>query len=299
MINRILAKPGKTGVVILILVLTGVLNGAGTPLSVEKENVISVVQQLLDVLETGDIQKGKQAVIPGAYLISVQEGNTENPVNYRTFDEFFDFLAQSKDRRKETMSRENIMIRKGIALLRADYELFLNDQLHHCGVNAFTLIKIKGAWKIVNVVYTFETVGCEKMNSAEVVADEKTKKKNTSVVQRFMDMLASRDVSKADEILISGGLSVSWRQQGGESVVKINPFKELIGSLPGEKRKYKEVMTDPQVLIHRGIGIVWTGYDFYVNGKFSHEGIDIFSLIRTPGDWKIAGIVYTVEKRNH
>ncbi|UCH92371.1 MAG: nuclear transport factor 2 family protein [Candidatus Aminicenantes bacterium] len=299
MVKEILVKPGKTGVVIMVLVLTGLLNGAGTPAPAEKEKVIAVVQQLLDVLETGDIQKGKHTVIPGAYLAAVHEENSENPVNYRTFDEFFYSLAQSKDRRKETMSGVKVIIHKKIALVRADYKLFLNSQLHHCGVNAFTLIKEKGAWKIVNVVYTFETRGCEKMNSAALPADEGAKKKNISVVQRFLDMLGTRDVSKADEILMPGGLSASWRQQEGEGegegVVKIRPFKELTDSLPGEKSKYKEVMTDPKVLIHKGIGVLCTGYKFYIDGKFSHGGIDIFSLIRAPGGWKIAGIVYTVE----
>lgn len=181
MVNGILVKPKKTGVAILLLVLTGLLNGVGTPAPAEKEKVIFVVQQLLNVLETGDIQKGKETVIPGAYLVSVHEGNSENPVNYRTFDEFFNFLAQSKDRRKETMSGVKVMIQKKIALVWADYQLFLNGQLHHCGVNAFTLIKKKGAWRIVNVVYTFETKGCEKMNSAAVSADKRVKKKNISI----------------------------------------------------------------------------------------------------------------------
>jgi hypothetical protein len=278
----------------MFLVLTALLNGAGTPALAEKEKVISVVQQLLDVLETGDIQKGKQTLIPGAYLVSVSEGNSENPVDYRTFDEFFHFLAQSKDRRKETMTGVKVIIQKKIALLWADYKLFLNGQLHHCGVNAFTLIKKKDAWKIVNVVYTFETKGCEKMNSAVVFADEREKKKIISVVQRFLDMLGTRDVSQADEILMPGGLSVSWRQQEGKSEVKISAFKELTESLLGGKSKYKEVMTDPKVLIHKGIGVLCTGYKFYIDGKFSHEGIDIFSLIRTSTGWKIAGIVYTV-----
>jgi hypothetical protein len=286
---------GITAAAIILLVFNGLLNGAGTHAPAEKENVISVVQQLLDVLETGDIEKGKKTVIPGAFLAAVYDGDSENPVNYRTFAEFFNSLAQSKDRRKETMSGVKIEIHKKIALVWGDYKLFLNRQLHHCGVNAFSLIKKKGAWKIANVVYTYETEECGAFNSAAVPVDDKAKKKIISVVQRFLDMLETRDVSKADEILISKGLSVSWRQEEGKEVVKINSFKELTESLPGETGKFKEVMTDPKVLIHKGIGILRTGYEFYIDGKFSHEGADIFSLIRTPGGWRIAGIVYTVD----
>jgi hypothetical protein len=189
------------------------------------------------------------------------------------------------------------VIQKKIALVWADYKLFLNGQLHHCGVNAFTLIKEKDAWKITNVVYTYETEGCGQLNSTAAPADDRAQKKIVSVVQRFLDMLATRDVSKVEEILMSKGLSASCFQEGGEDMVKIISFKELKEWLPGETRLFKKVMTGPKVLVHRGIGILWAGYKFYIDGKLSHEGVDIYSLIRTSGGWRIAGYVYTVQKR--
>lgn len=289
--------PGITAIVITILVLTGLLNGTETRELAEEEHVISVVQQLLDVLETGDIQKGKKTVIPGAYLAAVYNGNSENRVNYRTFTEFFNSLEQSRDRRKETMSGIKVMIYNKVALVWGDYKFFLNSKLHHCGVNAYSLIRKNGAWKIANIVYTYETGRCEKLDSSAILTDDRAKKKIVSVVQRFLDMLRTRDVSKAKEILLSKGLSVSWRQKEGKDVVRIRPFKEITGSLPGETSKIKEVMTGPKVLIHKGIGILRTGYKFYIDGKFSHDGVDIFSLIRTSRGWRIAGLVYTVEFR--
>ncbi len=162
MVKNIHSCSCSTAAAIMLLVFTGLLIGAGTHAHAraEKEKVISVVQQLLDVLETGDFQNVQKNLIPGAYLARVQDGNKENPVNFRTFDEFFNSLAQAKDRRKETMSGVKVVIHKKIALVWGDYELFLNGQLHHCGVNAITLIKDKDAWKIANLVYTYETEGC-------------------------------------------------------------------------------------------------------------------------------------------
>jgi hypothetical protein len=293
MVNSIHSRACITAVAIMLLVFTGLLNGAGTHAHApaEKEKVISVVQQLLDVLETDDIQKVQKKVIPGAYLAAVHDESSENPVDFRTFDEFFNFLAQSKDRRKETMSGMKVVIQKKIALVWGHYKLFLNRQLHHCGVNAFTLIKEKDAWKIASVVYTYETEGCEQLNSVAAPADDRAKKNIVFVVQRFLDMLATRSVSKADEILMPKGLSASCLQEGGADVVKISSFNELIESLPAETSKLKKLMTGPKVLIHRGIGVLRTGYKFYIDGKFSHEGVDIFSLIRTSRGWRIAGYV--------
>lgn len=297
-VNGFFSKLNNAGAAIMLLALTGLLYTACTPAPCEKEKVIAAAQQLLDVLETHDIQKAKDNLVPGATLASVCEGDCKKPFEYQAFDDFFDSLVKFKDRRKELISGVKVIIQKRIALLWADYKLFLdNGHLDHCGVNAFSFIKEKDTWKCVNVVYTHETVGCENMNSVAVPGDETAKKKIIAVVQRFLDMLETRDVSKADEILLPQGLSVSSRGQGSEAVMRIRSFKETIDSLPGGTSRYKEVMTDAGTLVHKGIGIVRTGYKFYIDGKFSHDGVDIFSLVRTPKGWKIAGLVYTVNKK--
>ena len=58
---------------------------------------------------------------------------------------------------------------------------------------------------------------------------------------------------------------------------------------------YLERMWNPKVNIRGSIANVWADYDFHLNGKFTHCGIDSFSLVKSGGTWKIAGIVYTVE----
>ena len=56
-----------------------------------------------------------------------------------------------------------------------------------------------------------------------------------------------------------------------------------------------ERIWDPEVKIRGPIANVWTPYDFWIDGKFSHCGIDSFDLIKVDGQWKISGIMYTVE----
>jgi hypothetical protein len=55
-------------------------------------------------------------------------------------------------------------------------------------------------------------------------------------------------------------------------------------------------MWDPKVLEHGSMATVWTPYDFYRGGRFSHCGINNFTLVRLDGKWKIRSIVFTVEK---
>ena len=55
-------------------------------------------------------------------------------------------------------------------------------------------------------------------------------------------------------------------------------------------------MWQPQVRVHKDIAAVWAPYDFWLDGTFSHCGIDSFELVRTPSGWKLTGGIYTVER---
>jgi hypothetical protein len=40
--------------------------------------------------------------------------------------------------------------------------------------------------------------------------------------------------------------------------------------------------------------VFWAPYDFYIDGEFSHCGVDVFDLIQLEGQWKLANSMYTV-----
>ena len=123
------------------------------------------------------------------------------------------------------------------------------------------------------------------------------KKQIIKVVNQFFEVLASRDVNVAKQIVIPEGCSFSIREQNGVKVVKSSNFQGFLDNLPNPKAKYKEVMEDPKILLHRGIAVLWAKYRFFINDKFSHCGVDAFSLMKTDKGWKIASIIYTVEKK--
>ncbi|MBT4053017.1 MAG: hypothetical protein HOE73_07995 [Bacteroidetes Order II. Incertae sedis bacterium] len=56
-----------------------------------------------------------------------------------------------------------------------------------------------------------------------------------------------------------------------------------------------ERMFETEVRIREGIATVWDQYDFHINKRFSHCGVDTFSLIRSAEGWKIVSLIYTVE----
>jgi hypothetical protein len=53
---------------------------------------------------------------------------------------------------------------------------------------------------------------------------------------------------------------------------------------------------DPDVRVAGTLAVVWFPYDLYVEGEWSHCGIDTFTVIETETGWKIAALAYTIEQ---
>jgi hypothetical protein len=116
-------------------------------------------------------------------------------------------------------------------------------------------------------------------------------------VQSFFDGLAERNVDKLSSVLLSDGIFISVREQeGAEWVVRSEAVRMLLESITGREDSLFERMWEPEVLIHGRIAVVWTPYDFYVDKKFSHCGMDAFNMVKTDTGWKIASALYTVER---
>lgn len=52
----------------------------------------------------------------------------------------------------------------------------------------------------------------------------------------------------------------------------------------------------PTVHVSGPLAVVWLPYDLYVNGNWSHCGIDAFTLVQNGGVWKIAMLAWSVEQ---
>ena len=115
-------------------------------------------------------------------------------------------------------------------------------------------------------------------------------------VERFFSALATRNANLAKEVLFHEGVSFSVRKEEGAFQIRTMPHLQMIDSLSSPGQQMLERMWKPKVLLHDRIAILWTKYDFHLEGKFSHCGVDAFNLIKTSQGWKISGIIYSVEK---
>ena len=76
---------------------------------------------------------------------------------------------------------------------------------------------------------------------------------------------------------------------------RISDVESFLASVGNPDADFLERMWDPVVHVDGRLATVWTPYDFYRGGAFSHCGIDVFNLVRDgAGDWRVLSITYTV-----
>jgi hypothetical protein len=116
-------------------------------------------------------------------------------------------------------------------------------------------------------------------------------------VQAFFDTMTARDVDGARQVLQPQGRFHAMRMRDGKPDVRAFSNEEYFADLQASKQKMQERIWNPEIRINGLIAIMWAPYDFWIDGKYSHCGIDGFDLIKTEDGWKIAGGVYTVETK--
>lgn len=114
-------------------------------------------------------------------------------------------------------------------------------------------------------------------------------------VQRFFDTMTAKDVDGARQVLQEQGRFHAMRMRDGKPDVRAFSNEEYFADLKASTQQMRERIWDPEVRISGLIASVRAPYDFWLDGKLSHCGIDQFNLIKTENGWKIAGGVYTLE----
>jgi hypothetical protein len=72
-------------------------------------------------------------------------------------------------------------------------------------------------------------------------------------------------------------------------------FYRSIASIPSTML-FEERLLDYSIKVDGAMAHVWTPYEFYLNGKISHKGVNAFTLFRDNGLWKIVYIIDTRRK---
>ena len=127
---------------------------------------------------------------------------------------------------------------------------------------------------------------------AQEVADERARA--LAVVEASLEALSNEDMVAFTDFMIEGAVSMRVAERDGEVRYTVRTRSEWRAdslSVDIVERGF-----DPEVLISGPLAVVWLPYDIYVDGGWSHCGVDVATLVRIEGDWKIASLSWTVEQ---
>lgn len=60
--------------------------------------------------------------------------------------------------------------------------------------------------------------------------------------------------------------------------------------------KFEERILSYNIQVDGTMAHAWTPYEFYINGKLSHKGVNAFTLYKDNGQWKILHLIDTRRK---
>ncbi|WP_345091050.1 nuclear transport factor 2 family protein [Flavobacterium chungnamense] len=116
------------------------------------------------------------------------------------------------------------------------------------------------------------------------------------VIETFFEGFHAKDTVKmksvcSDKIILQ---SIMENAKGAKlSDESAKEFYNSIATIPSDF-KFEEKILNYSIQVDGTMAHVWTPYEFYINGKLSHSGVNAFTLYKENGIWKI---IYCIDTR--
>jgi hypothetical protein len=111
----------------------------------------------------------------------------------------------------------------------------------------------------------------------------------------FFEGLNTRDTTKIKTVCSKNFTLQTIEEKGIVSNLMQTPIKKFfqnIASVPSVMT-IEEKILDCKIQIDGTMAIAWMPYEFYINEKLSHSGVNVFTMFKDEGIWKVVSIIDT------
>ena len=117
-----------------------------------------------------------------------------------------------------------------------------------------------------------------------------------AAMDRYMHAISANDLEGMAAMQTADGMTYRARatQDGGMEVVG-HPNAYWVDPARLDGSTARERYWSPTVLVRGSIAVVWAPYEYWIDGKTSHCGVDVFDFIKVQGEWRVANSMWTVE----
>lgn len=156
-----------------------------------------------------------------------------------------------------------------------------------------TQVSLRPSVPALCFILAFSVAQSPRARAQERAADEAAVLES---VQNFFNAMSKKDEELARSVMREDGQYYGVRLFEDGAPIFQATNATFIARVAAEERSLLESMYEPLVLIRGPLSVVWTAYDFHIDGEFSHCGVDAFTLLKKDGQWKIAATAFTMEK---
>jgi ketosteroid isomerase-like protein len=132
------------------------------------------------------------------------------------------------------------------------------------------------------------------MFAGTAVGQETAERSAVAAADAALAAISRGDMTALTDLMLPEALMFPTGTRNGETRYRVRTRAEQRASTP--PGKITERGFDPEVRVNGPVAMVWYPYDLYINGKWSHCGVDVFTLIRTEGQWRIASMAWSAEQ---
>ena len=118
------------------------------------------------------------------------------------------------------------------------------------------------------------------------------------VIRSLFEGMKTKNAEQVAAAFYPEGLMQTVQAKPEGSTVASNAvadFVKRIATTPAETTLDERIL-DYQIKVDGTMASAWTPYRFYVNGSFSHCGVNSFQLVKMADGWKIVYIIDTRRK---
>ena len=117
-----------------------------------------------------------------------------------------------------------------------------------------------------------------------------------AAMDRYLAAISASDLDAMASMQTPDGVNYRARAlPNGEMEILGRPNSYWVDPARKDGRTYRERYWAPTVLVRGSIAMVWAPYEFWIDGKTSHCGIDVFNFIKVGDEWHVANSMWTVE----
>lgn len=131
----------------------------------EEAAILAAVDRFFDAMAARDIDRYAAAVTEDGMTYSQRLVDGEWQLRRRTNRQQIDMLDDADDSLGETLWDPTVLIRGPMAVVWAPYEFRINNNVSHCGIDVFEMLKIDDHWVVGNAMWTVEPHACGELKA--------------------------------------------------------------------------------------------------------------------------------------